>query len=136
VLAMLHLDGQIEAIAERVRPESFRDPLLAEIFSVLVERGTVGDLESLAEALSDEAARELQPLLNARGELDPPGPIISDSLAKLRYFELTEQIDEIARLESAADGERRAALERERLRLTDALKALGARGNWARKLGT
>ena len=136
VLAMLHLDGQIEAVAERVRPESFRDPLLAEIFSVLVERGTVGDLESLAEALSDEAARELQPLLNARGELDPPGPIISDSLAKLRYFELTEQIDEIARLESAADGERRAALERERLRLTDALKALGARGNWARKLGT
>ncbi|HEU4632154.1 MAG TPA: DNA primase [Gemmatimonadaceae bacterium] len=135
VLAMLHLDGQIEAIARQVRPESFRDPLFAEIFSVLVERGAVGDMESLAESLSDEAARELQRLLLARGELDPPGRIIDDSLAQLRYLELTEQIDEIERLEREAQGDRRAALQQERLRLVEERRALGVRGNWTSKLG-
>jgi DNA primase len=135
VLAMLHLDGQIEAIARQVRPESFRDPQFAEIFSVLVERGAVGDIESLVELLSDEATRELQRLLPARAELDPPGRIIDDSLAQLRYLELTEQIDEIEGLERAAQGDRRAALQQERLRLVEERRALGVRGNWTGKLG-
>lgn len=136
VLAMLHREGFIASIAERAQPESFRDPCYAEIFALLVERGEAGDPTSLADALSPEAVLELQSLLGASEELTVPHVIVQDSLAKLRYFELSEQIDELQQLLARASGDRRAALEAERTRLTDERKGLGVRGNWARTLGS
>ncbi len=136
VLAMLHREGFIASIAERARPESFHDPRYAEIFALLVERGEAGDPTELADALSPEAVSELQALLGASEELTVPHVIVQDSLAKLRYFELSEQIDEVQQLLARAAGDRRTALEVERARLTDERKALGVRGNWARTLGS
>jgi len=136
VLAMLHREGLIATIAEQARPESFRDPLYAEIFALLVERGEAGDPAEMAEALSPEAVVELQSLLGAGGELTAPHVIVHDSLAKLRYFELSEQIDEVQQLLERAGGDRRVALEAERAQLTEERKALGVRGNWARTLGS
>ncbi|HEY0969885.1 MAG TPA: hypothetical protein VGE02_02785, partial [Gemmatimonadales bacterium] len=136
VLAMLHLEGYIESVAQRVRPEAFHDPIYAEIFTVLTARGDAGDVEGMAEDLSEPAVGEYGRLLEAREELTAPRQIVEDSLAKLRYFELSEQIDEIVRLAASASGDRRAALEAERARLLEEKKALGARANWARKLGS
>ena len=136
VLAMLHLEGQVEALQHDIAPERFRNANYAEIFSALVERGGVGDLESFAEPLSDAATRELQLLLGARGELEQPGRIVADSLAQLRYLDLTEQIEDVDRLMEGAVGERRELLEREQMRLRTERRSLGVRGNWARKLGT
>lgn len=136
VLAMLHREGMIVGIAERASPESFSDPIYAEIFALLVERGEAGDLAEMAEALSPEAVVELQLLLNAGEELTVPHLIVHDSLAKLRYFELSEQIDEMDRLLTLAAGDRREALEAERTRLKEERRPLGVRGNWARALGS
>jgi hypothetical protein len=133
---MLHLEGYIESVAQRVRPETFHDPIYAEIFAVLTARGEAGDVEGMAEDLSEAAVAEYGRLLEAREELTAPRQIVEDSLAKLRYFELSEQIDEVARLVATASGEKRAALESEWTRLLDEKKALGARANWARKLGS
>lgn len=133
VLAMLHLDHQIERIAEAVQPESFRNPIFAEIFSVLVERGEVGDVAELAEALSDPATAGLQRLLTAGAELDPPGRIVQDSLAQLRYLDLEEQLRAVEGMLEGASSERRAALDAERQRLIAERRALGARGDgWRR----
>ena len=136
VLAMLHREGYIESVAQRFEPERFRDPVYAEIYALLVERGEAGDAAELAEALSPEAVKELQQLLSARDELTVPHVIVEDSLAKLRYFELTEQIEEVRRQLMRADGDERTAFEEERGRLVEERKALGLRGNWARALGT
>ena len=136
VLAMLHLEGYIESVAQRVRPESFRDPVYAELFSVLTTRGEAGDVEALAEELSPSAVLEYGRLLEARDELTAPRQIVDDSLAMLRLFELRDQIEEVARLAAIATGEKREALDAEHRRLLEEKKALGTRGNWARKLGT
>ncbi len=136
VLAMLHREGLIASIAEQASPESFRDPRYAEIFALLVERGEAGDPVEMADALSPEAVVELQALLSAGEELTVPHVIVHDSLAKLRYFELSEQIDEVQQLLTRAAGDRREALEAERTRLTEERKSLGVRGNWARTLGS
>ncbi|MHB1223136.1 MAG: DNA primase [Gemmatimonadaceae bacterium] len=136
VLAMLHREGFIASISEQARPESFRDPRYAEIFALLVQRGEAGDPTELADALTPESVAELQRLLGASEELTVPHVIVQDSLAKLRYFELSEQIDEVQQLLARAAGDRRTALEAERTRLADERKSLGVRGNWARTLGT
>ena len=136
VLAMLHLDGYIESIAQEVGPESFRDPLLAEIFSVLSARGEVGDLDALAGELTPEAVQVVDALMGAAGELMAPKRIVADSLAQLHYFDLRDRIELLELEMRDATGEKRAALEEERGRLRAELKALGPRGNWARRLGT
>ena len=136
VLAMLHREGYIESVSRRFEPERFRDPVYAEIYAVLVERGEAGDAAELAEALSPEAVKALQQLLSARDELTVPHVIVEDSLAKLRYFDLTEQIDEVRRQLLRATGDDRAVFEEECGRLIEARRALGPQGDWARKLGT
>ena len=130
VLAMLHLEGQIEAIAERVRPESFRDPIYTEICSTLIERGEVGAIDTLAEALSEDAAAALEPLLADRGALDPPRRVIEDSIAQLRYFDLEEQILDVRGAIERAEGERRSVLQAELQRLVAEKMSLGIRGDW------
>lgn len=136
VLAMLHLEGQIEAIAERVQPESFRDPIYAEICAALLARGEVGAIDTLAESMSEEAAAALEPLLADRGALDPPGRVVEDSIAQLRFFDLEEQIADVRTAIANAEGDRRAVLEAELHRLRVERRAYGVRGNWAKGLGT
>lgn len=136
VLVMLHHEGYIASIEKEVEPERFHDAVYAEIFSRLVDVGEMVDREVLAAGLSTEAVAELEALLAAGGELTVPGAITDDSLAKLRYFELSDQIEAVRReLIVAAHGDMKVALEAEHDRLVAARRALGTRGNWARTLG-
>lgn len=136
VLVMLHHEGYMASIAEEVHPERFHDPVYAEIFARLVDEGERVDRESLVAGLSMEAVAEVEALWAAGEEVATPGAITNDSLAKLRYFELSDQIEGVRRdLEMATTEDGRAALKAEYERLVAARRALGPRGNWARTLG-
>lgn len=136
VLVMLHHEGYITPIAEAVQPEQFHDPVYAEIFARLVDVGELLDRETLVSGLSVEAVAEVESLWAASAELTVPGAIMNDSLAKLRYFELSDQLEGVRRdLEATTSEDGRAVLKVEYERLAAARRALGLRGNWARTLG-
>jgi DNA primase len=137
VLAMLHLEGYIESIAEKVEVESFRDPVYAELFAALSARGDSGDVAGLADDLSPPAVAEMERLLACTGELTAPKQMVADSVAKLAYFELEDVIDalesDIRGLNVRKPGGWEDAvrkLEEEKLQHIREKMSLGVRANW------
>lgn len=123
---LLHRRQHLEAVAEQVGIESFRDPALAEIFGHLVSSSTIG-IDALATILDEEAVTALNDLLASNGGLDVPARIIQDCVSVLRQRELGAEIDAIDReLPLAGDAEK-DRLVRRKQQLTSEINALGGR---------
>lgn len=122
----LHRRQLVESLAERVGPDSFRDPLLAQIFSRLVAAPD-DSVESLVMTLDDDAVALINELSESVGGLEIPGRIIEDCVSVLRQRELGEEIDEIDREIPLADDSGKMQLVLRKQQLTKEINALGGR---------
>jgi DNA primase len=129
VRLLLHRRQDVEAVAEHVGPENFREPWLAEIFSRLVEEPDAS-FEALANTLDDDAARLFKDLVENRGGLQEYGKIIKDSIAAFRQRELGERMRELDEQMVFADPEMKDRINLEKDRLQDELRSLGAPRHW------
>jgi len=123
---LLHRRQHIEAVAERIGQESFRDDRLAEIFTRLVDEPEE-PMDVLAERVSDDASSVIAELAASEGGLDQPARLIQDCLALLRQRELGEEIDQIDRELPLADDAEKDRLVRRKQQLTSEINALGGR---------
>lgn len=134
VRLLLHRRQHLEAVAENVGADSFREPTLAQIFSLLLESPDLG-VEELAASLDDESIPTLNELSASDGGLDVPARIIQDCVAVLKQRPLSEEIDAIDRQLPLADDEEKTKLVRRKQQLTREIKALGGR-RWKSVRGT
>jgi len=124
VRLLVHRRQHVEAVAERVGLNSFRDDRLASIFGRLVAEPSVA-LDVLAATLDDEAVAALNELAANDGGLDVPARLIQDCVARIRERELGEQIDQIDRELPLADDRDKDNLVRRKTQLTTEINALG-----------
>ena len=122
----LHRRQFVEAVAERVGPDSFRDPRLSQIFSRLVE-APEDSIENLVMPLDDDAVGLINELSENVGGLDVPARIIEDCVSVLRQRELGEEIDEIDREIPLADDAGKMTLVLRKQQLSKEINALGGR---------
>jgi DNA primase len=122
----LHRRQFVESLAERVGPDSFRDPLLSQIFSRLVAAPD-DSVESLVMTLDDDAVALVNALSDNVGGLEIPARIIEDCVSVLRQRELGEEIDEIDREIPLADDSGKMDLVLRKQQLTKEINALGGR---------
>jgi hypothetical protein len=126
VRLLLHRRQHTDAVAEDVGAESFREPRLAQIFTRLIASPDES-IESLADALDDDAIAVLNDLSADQGGLDAPARVIQDCVSVLKRRELGDRIDEIDReLPLAADAEK-DRLVRRKQQLASEIQALGGR---------
>lgn len=126
VRLLLHRRQHVEGVAEYVGADSFREPTLAQIFSLLLESPDIG-VEELAANLDDESIPTLNDLSASDGGLDVPARIIQDCVAVLKQRPLSEEIDTIDRQLPLADDAEKTKLMRRKQQLTREIKALGGR---------
>jgi DNA primase len=122
----LHRRQFVESLAERVGPDSFRDPLLSQIFRRLIAAPD-DSVESLVMPLADDAVALVNELSERVGGLEVPARIIEDCLSVLRQRELGEEIDEIDREIPLADDSGKMQLVLRKQQLTKEINALGGR---------
>jgi DNA primase len=136
VKVMLHHPGQIEPIGERVAPEQLRDPLYAEVYAALLERGEAFDREELAGALTDASARVVDDMLAAPDEVAVPLRTIEDSIVQLRLRQLRAESDDLDRAIARTEGPAKDALITQKRQISDEMRGLGGKGyGWYGKLG-
>ena len=126
VRLLVHRRQHVEAVAERIGAESFRDERLADIFGELVVAPDDA-LDVLALRLDDESVALLNELSENQGGLDVPSRIIDDCISALKQRELGDQLDVIDRELPLADDGEKNALVRRKQQLTAEIKALGGR---------
>ena len=129
VRLLLHRRQDIEAVAEHVGPENFREPWLAEIFTRLVEQPDAS-FDALANSIEDDAARLFHDLVENRGGLQEYGKIIKDSIAAFRQREIGERMRELDEQMVFADPDMKDRINLEKERLQDELRSLGAPRHW------
>lgn len=134
VRLLLHRRQHVEAVAEYLGADSFREPTLAQIFSLLLESPDIG-VEELAASLADESIPVLNELSASDGGLTLPARIIQDCVAVLKQRPLSEEIDRIDRQLPLADEEEKTKLVRRKQQLTREITALGGR-RWKSVRGT
>lgn len=130
VRSMLHRRAMVESVAERLGPESFRDPDYREIYEVLLRMGEEADVLEVAAALSDEAAgtmRDLfeEPVVDAEGRMLEVS--IDDCVGILRAREIEERLSEIDRELPLASDKQKDELLKEKGTLLDEFKHLGGK---------
>lgn len=134
VRLLLHRRQHVEAVAEYLGADSFREPTLAQIFSLLLESPEIG-VEELAASLADESIPVLNELSASDGGLTMPARIIQDCVAVLKLRPLGEEIDRIDRQLPLADEEEKTRLVRRKQQITREINALGGR-RWKSVRGT
>jgi DNA primase len=125
VRVMLHQRSQVEAIAERIGPDSFHHPLYRQIFSALLEHGEEADMEAISNDLDPDALEEAQEMMS-----DPEGIMdmqrtVDDSITQLHVVEMERRITEIDGLLPLASESEREALQTERQHLVMQMRASG-----------
>jgi len=122
---MLAQRSQVEAIAERIGPESFRDEHYREIFSALLSAPDGASLGDLAPLLDGETIEVAEQLLEDRAGLIDAQRTIDDSLAQLEVRAMEERLAEIDGLLSLASEAEKASLDDERRKLVALMRASG-----------
>ncbi len=128
VAAMLRSPAALERVIERVGEESFRDPLLLEIFLTLRELGSSEHVAMVAERLSPDAVAVLDGLLATPDAIRDLDRTVEASLARLERRRLEERNEVIGgQMKLATDEEKNALLREkaENARLIRELSALG-----------
>ncbi|MDP9176833.1 MAG: DNA primase, partial [Gemmatimonadota bacterium] len=125
IRAMLAQRSQVEAIAERIGPDSFRDERYRKIFTALLsapDGASLGDLASMVDAETIEVAEQL---MEERDGFINTQRTIDDSLAQLEVRAMEERLAEIDGLVSLASAAEKAALDDERRKLAALMRASG-----------
>lgn len=129
VRAMLLQRARVETIAERIGPDSFKDPLFNEIFSALLQSDAEESVEQLAVHLSREAIAAVEELVRDGGAQLDVQRTVDDSLARLNVREMEDRLLAIDRLLPLGNDVEKAALRTERDKLVVQMRASG-RGPW------
>jgi DNA primase len=127
VRVLLHRASYVEQVAERLGAESLHDPELRRIYSAIVEQGPDAAPDELAAVLDDDAVVAMQELLEEEGGLDRADEIVAGSLAALHERDLAVRMEEIDALMPLAAPDEKDVLTREKMQLSDELRALGSR---------
>nr|MBA2686943.1 DNA primase [Gemmatimonadaceae bacterium] len=125
VRSMLHRRAMVESVAERLGPESFRDPDFREIYEVLLQMGEDADVLEVAGALSDEAAVTMRDLLEDPEAGNMTEAPIDECVGILRAREIEERLKEIDRESPLASDKQKDELLRERTLLVKEFKQVG-----------
>lgn len=126
VRVLLHRRQNIERVVERFGAESFRDPLLSQIFTLLV-RSPDATLDALTGAQDDAGVTLLNDLAAEDGGLRDPVRVIDDCVAVLKQRELGDRIDEIDRELPLATDVEKDKLVRRKQELMGQIRELGGR---------
>ena len=129
VRLLLHRRHDVEAVAERVGVDTFREPALAEIFARLIESPDVA-LDEMAATLDAETVTVLGELAENRGGLDLPVRIIEDCLSAFRQREIGERMEALDRELPLADHADKDALMKEKDLLQEEMQTLGVPRRW------
>jgi len=127
VRGMLHRRAMVESVAEKLGPESFRDPDFREIYEVLLKCGEDADVLEVATALSEDAAGTMRDLLE-----DPDAGAMQEApidacVGILRAREIEERLAEIDRESPLANDAQKDQLLTERKDLMNELKRVGGK---------
>jgi DNA primase len=125
VRMLLHHRRYVESTSERVGPELFTDYVYRTLFTELSASDPDIPVETLAEALDDEATGVLQELLDENGGIDHAEETITASINALLSREISDRMSEIDRLMPLATSDEKDDLIREKKRLAVEIKALG-----------
>jgi DNA primase len=140
IRAMLPPDtARVEMIAEKIGPESFRDPQYRAIFEALIDVGEGGSFESIAsqlepddiETMEDLAADKATQLLGSDDEgkaMMNSGKAIADSIDRLRARDISDRMAEIDRIAPLASSDEQSGLMTEKKKLQEEMKLLGKAG--------
>jgi DNA primase len=126
VRMLLHQRQFVEWTAERLGAESFYDPTYQRIYSELTTRGPDVGIEELAGALDTETAEALQQLLSENGGLDRAEETVTGSVKLMESRLMDRRLLEIDRELLEASEDEKDTLNREKMRLTAEIRALGA----------
>jgi DNA primase len=125
VRAMVQDRSRVEPIAERIGPESFRDPVYREIFAALLETEEESSLDELSAVLEADAILLMQEMLGEDGALVNVQRTIDDSVTRLHVRDMEERLAEIDRLLPIANEAEKDELQQERARLVLQMRASG-----------
>lgn len=126
--AMLTLRSRVETIAERIGPDSFRDPGYKAIFAALLAAGDGVALEDLAGSLNPEEVEVAESLLEDSGALIDAQRTVDDSLAQLEVRDIEDRVSAIDRLLPLASESEKKILDAERQQLVQEMRASGKMG--------
>jgi DNA primase len=125
VRAMLHQRSQVEAIAERIGPDSFRHPLYRQIFSALLEHGGDAPVDELANDLDADALDETQEMMSDSQGIMDMQRTIDDSITQLHVIEMERRLTEIDNLIPIASEAEKETLQKEKQQLVMQMRASG-----------
>ena len=123
--AMLLQRSRVETIAERIGPDSFRDPRYRAIFEALLDGGEDASIDALAATLDPESIEVAESLLEDAGALIEPQRTIDDSLAQLEVRRMEDRVAEIDGLLPLASEAEKKGLEEERQNIVLQMRASG-----------
>ena len=123
--AMLSQRARVETIAERVGPDSFRDPRYRAIFSALLASGDSATMDEIAPMLDAEQIEVVESLLEESTAILDAQRTIDDSLAKLEVRDMEDRLAEVDRLIPLASKSERDALDEERKTIVQQMRASG-----------
>jgi hypothetical protein len=122
---MLQQRFRVENIAERIGPDSFRDPRYRAIFAALLEAGEEASLADIAPSLDEEALEVAEDLLGAGDYLLDAQRTVDDSITRLNVREMEERLSEIDRMLPLASETEKDVLHDERQKLVVQMRASG-----------
>lgn len=116
IRAMLSDRSRIESVAEKLGPESFREPAYRAVYQVLLS----GAIDATHE--TDATIKEI---MDEGASPDDGGRTISDCVATLRARDLDRRAAELDRIIPLADGKAKDALIEEKLEIRKELQSSG-----------
>jgi DNA primase len=127
---VLHHRVLLDALVDRLGPDDLEEPLHRELFRAVLGVGGEGSVEALAQAVSPDAGRLLQELLDepTAAEGVDVQRVVDDCLAALRVRVIRRQLAEIDRLMPLAGDDEKTGMIRDKMVLRDEIRALGGRG--------
>jgi DNA primase len=125
VRAMLQQRSQVEAIAERIGPDSFQHPLYRQIFAAMLEHGEDATMDELANDLDADALDEAQEMLSETDGIVDMQRTIDDSITQLHVLEMEHRLTEIDGLLPLANEREKEALQQEKHQLVLQMRASG-----------
>jgi DNA primase len=125
VRVMLQQRSRVESIAERIGPDSFRDPRYRAIFAALLEAGEEATLADIAPSMEQDALETAQDLLSAGDYVVDVQRTIDDSITRLEVREMEDRLFEIDRMLPLASEREKEVLHEERQRLVIEMRASG-----------
>jgi len=125
---LLQAPREVERVAERLGPDTFRDAQLRSIYVVLIGLGAGATPGAVAAALPPAAAAEAAALVAGGVPGADPARAIEDCLAQLRVRDLMDRLAEIDRLVGLGSRDEQRELMSEKIRIMTEVRALRGLG--------